>query len=223
MSAGSTTAAFLTTASASFRRSLGTQTVVCNARSSPACAPWSVNGIPAPSSADVTTGSSAGPALSCRRTHSGTATGGSAGRISPSVEPGISATSQSAHRTTSGRYSALHFGQIITQHASKSRHLGGANAIHREPRLDLAGVGWKTDVILRPAPGRSQGAVSRHLKCYRPGIVAPFAMLLSSHYGESHRECASQARIRGSHLPTLPAGEVAENRQILDEFCHVAD
>src|SRR3989442_13110585 len=52
-----------------------------------------------------------------------------------------------------------------------------------------------------------QGGVSRHLKCYRAGIVAPLAMLLSSHYGESHRECASQARIRGSHLPTLPAGE----------------
>src|SRR5207245_3102236 len=33
------------------------------------------------------------------------------------------------------------------------------------------------------------------------------AMLLSSHYGESHRECASQARIHGSHLPALPAGE----------------
>src|SRR3989442_15909450 len=52
-----------------------------------------------------------------------------------------------------------------------------------------------------------QGGVSRHLKCYRAGIVAPLAMLLSSHYGESHRECARQARIRGSHLPALPAGE----------------
>jgi hypothetical protein len=47
-------------------------------------------------------------------------------------------------------------------------------------------------------------------------------MLLSSHYGESHRECASQARIRGSHLRAVPAAKRAEKRQILDEFCHVA-
>src|SRR5213593_1844023 len=52
-----------------------------------------------------------------------------------------------------------------------------------------------------------QGSVSRRLECYRTGIVAPFAMLLSSHYGETHRECASEARIRGSHLSAVPAGE----------------
>src|SRR5437667_11166052 len=44
---------------------------------------------------------------------------------------------------------------------------------------------------LAPAGAGSQGGVSRRLECYRTGIVAPFAMLLSSYYGESHRECAS--------------------------------
>src|SRR5438128_9140427 len=33
-----------------------------------------------------------------------------------------------------------------------------------------------------------QELVSRRLECYRARIVAPFAMLLSRAYGESHRE-----------------------------------
>ncbi len=60
----------------------------------------------------------------------------------------------------------------------------------------------------------SQAAVSRHLECDRARIVAPFAMLLSAAYGESHRECTSQERVRARHLSTRPAraapGEAAD-------------
>src|SRR5207245_6165618 len=48
--------------------------------------------------------------------------------------------------------------------------------------------------------------VSRRLECYRARIVAPFAMLLSRAYGESHREYARQGRIRAGYLSALPAG-----------------
>ncbi len=34
-------------------------------------------------------------------------------------------------------------------------------------------------------------------------IVSPFAMLLSAAYGESHRECASQRRVRASDLSAI--------------------
>ena len=43
--------------------------------------------------------------------------------------------------------------------------------------------------------GGYQGGVSRRLKCYPARIVAPFAMLLSPTYGESHRECAESPAV----------------------------
>src|SRR6266545_115719 len=64
-----------------------------------------------------------------------------------------------------------------------------------------------------------QDGVSRRLECYRARIVAPFAMLLSAAYGERHRECARQGRVRASHLSTLPAcgapGEAADPGRVL--------
>src|SRR5712691_2120206 len=46
------------------------------------------------------------------------------------------------------------------------------------------------------------------------GIVTPFTTSLVPTYGEPHRECASQTRVRASHLSTLPArgapGEAAD-------------
>src|SRR5258705_6718512 len=56
-----------------------------------------------------------------------------------------------------------------------------------------------------PSPPRCPDSVSRHLKCYRAGIVAPWAMLLSPVYGESHRECAEQARVRAGDLSAVSA------------------
>jgi len=61
------------------------------------------------------------------------------------------------------------------------------------------------DRVLACSKIRPAVAVSRRLKCYRAGIVASWAMLLSPAYGESHRECAEQARVRASDLSAVSA------------------
>src|SRR5215472_480432 len=66
---------------------------------------------------------------------------------------------------------------------------------------------------------RKQDHVSRHLKCYRVGIVAPWAMLLCRAYGDSPHECARETGVRPGDLSALSAGpatgEGADPRRVL--------
>src|SRR6516165_7737126 len=64
--------------------------------------------------------------------------------------------------------------------------------LHREPRHPPEFGGRKRN----RASGGRRVRVSRHLKCYRVGIVAPWAMLLCRAYGDSPQECASETGVR---------------------------
>jgi len=77
-----------------------------------------------------------------------------------------------------------------------------------------------SSINLTVARCRSEVPVSRHLECYRAGIVAPW-MLLSPVYGESHREYAGQARVDASDLLRYRYAARPEERRIRDEFCQV--